>query len=148
MYDIRLERVYSEKTAADGARVLMDRLWPRGKTREDLNLTEWYPHASPSPQLRRQWHQNKINEATFSQMYRAELAQDPDCLTPLMRYARQGRLTLLTASRDPQHSHLPDLRSAVLEGLKKEDDADRSPPSSPICYATDNCDAPDNDRVK
>lgn len=135
MYDIRLARVYTEKHAGDGARVLTDRLWPRGKARDELHLTEWYPHASPSPQLRRQWHQNKIDEASFSKLYRAEVKQNPDCLTPLLRYARQGPLTLLTASRDPQHSHLPDLRSMLLRALQKEDEADQSTPSSPTCYA-------------
>ena len=63
------------------------------------------------------------------------LAANVDSLIPLMRYARAGRLTLLTASRNPEHSHLPILKRALLDALKKEDDeADGHEPSSPTCY--------------
>lgn len=114
---IRFKRVYAPPESADGARILTDRLWPRGIRKDALNLTEWYPHASPSTELRREWHQKKVDYATFCQRYQRELAENPDSLKPLIHYAEQGCLTLLTATRDPMQSHLPTLRQALLSLL-------------------------------
>lgn len=135
MYDIKLDRIYRPAKAEDGSRVLTDRLWPRGKHKDELSLTEWYFAASPSPQLRRAWHHDEIDYEHFNMDYMAELNSNPDNLVPLMRYARKGTLTLLTASRTPEKSHLPQLRTAILKALKQEDDeADDHSPSSPTCY--------------
>tara|TARA_B100000700_G_scaffold241549_2_gene268862 strand:- start:3913 stop:4371 length:459 start_codon:yes stop_codon:yes gene_type:complete len=135
-YDIQLKRIYAAPEADDGARVLVDRLWPRGKRRETLALSDWYRDASPSNGLRRDWHQAKISHGVFTRRYRWEMADAKDCLLPLMRLARRGRLTLLSAARDLEQSHLPILREALLEALAAEDlEADDSAPSSPPCYA-------------
>ncbi|WP_163575997.1 DUF488 domain-containing protein [Halomonas faecis] len=132
-YEIVLKRVYAPATEDDGARILVDRLWPRGKRRESLALTDWYRDASPSPALRRQYHQGTISHAVFAARYRGELRDAPECLVPLMRHARRGRLTLLTATRHIDDSHLPILREALLAALSDEDAADTEPASSP-CY--------------
>ncbi|GHE19721.1 DUF488 domain-containing protein [Halomonas urumqiensis] len=132
-YDIQLKRVYQPAEPDDGARVLVDRLWPRGKRRESLALTEWYRDASPTPAVRRQYHQGDINQTVFAARYRGELRDAPQALIPLMRHARKGRLTLLSASRDLTASHLPLLRDAVLQALNEEDASDSEPASSP-CY--------------
>lgn len=135
-YDVQLKRIYTEAQPTDGARMLVDRLWPRGKRRDTLALSDWYRDASPSNILRRQWHQGEISDAVFKRRYRWEIADTQDCLLPLMRCARQGRLTLLSAARDLDHSHLPILREAILEALDEEDrQADGLEPSSPPCYA-------------
>lgn len=135
-YTIEYKRIYAPVEDSDGARVLVDRLWPRGKRREDLNLTEWYRMAAPSPQLRRAWHKDEIDAAAFARDYQRELNAEPDLLVPLLRYARQGRLTLLTASRNPRQSHLPILRQALLDALEREDaEAEGREPSSPTCYS-------------
>ena len=133
-YDIVLKRIYRPADPEDGARVLVDRLWPRGKRRESLALTDWYRDASPSTLLRRQYHQAEISAAVFAARYRGELRDAPDSLLPLMRYARRGRLTLLSAARELNGSHLPLLREALLTALQDEDADDRPPASSP-CYA-------------
>ncbi|SFT85273.1 DUF488 domain-containing protein [Halomonas saccharevitans] len=132
-YDIALKRIYQPVDAEDGARVLVDRLWPRGKRREGLALTDWYRDASPSPALRRQYHQQEISPEVFAARYRGELRDAPQSLAPLLRLARQGRLTLLSAARDLASSHLPVLREAILQALYDEDVEDREPTSSP-CY--------------
>lgn len=132
-YEIVFKRIYQEAQPEDGARVLVDRLWPRGKRRESLALTDWYRDASPSPALRRQFHLDEINAAVFAVRYRGELQDAPDCLLPLMRHARRGRLTLLSAARDLEATHLPLLRDAILQALHDEDAADREP-ASPPCY--------------
>ncbi|MFO8045043.1 MAG: DUF488 family protein [Halomonas sp.] len=132
-YDIVLKRIYLPIEAEDGARVLVDRLWPRGKPREALSLTDWYRDASPSPTLRRQYHQKKISHFVFAVRYRGELRDHPEHLVPLMRHARRGRLTLLTAARNIEGSHLPVLREALLKALRDEDAADLEP-ASPPCF--------------
>ena len=120
-YDIQLQRIYTPAQRSDGARVLVDRLWPRGKRKEDLALSEWYRDASPSAELRRTWHNGDIDEAQFTHDYLRELDENPDHLQPLINYARKGRLTLLTAARDPAHSHLPVLHKALVKALKHQD---------------------------
>jgi len=132
-YDILLKRIYSSPSPDDGARVLVDRLWPRGKRRESLALTDWYRDASPSPALRRQYHQGAISPAVFAARYRGELRDDPESLIPLMRHARESRLTLLSATRNLDESHLPILREALLRALREED-AEDADPASPPCY--------------
>lgn len=133
-YDIQLKRIYHDACDDDGARVLVDRLWPRGKHRELLALTDWYRGASPSNVLRRQYYNSEISASVFESRYRGELRDDPEVLLPLMRYARQGRLTLLSAARELSTSHLPLLQEALIIALQEEDSADREP-SSPPCYA-------------
>ncbi|MCE8014723.1 hypothetical protein HOP62_01370 [Halomonas sp. MCCC 1A17488] len=132
-YAISLKRIYSPHAPEDGARVLVDRLWPRGKRRESLALTEWYRDASPSPLLNRQLRQDEISPKVFAVRYRGELRDHPECLIPLMRYARQGKLTLLSAARNLEESYLPLLRQALLEALRQEDAEDLEP-ASPPCY--------------
>ncbi|HSP59151.1 MAG TPA: DUF488 family protein [Halomonas sp.] len=132
-YQIMLKRIYRPAEPADGVRILVDRLWPRGKRRESLALAHWYRDASPSSALRRQYHQQEISHQVFATRYRGELSDHPDCLIPLMRYARQGPLTLLTAVRDVESSHLPILKEALLAALQQED-ADDSESASPPCY--------------
>lgn len=142
-HDIQLKRIYTATAADDGARVLVDRLWPRGKRRETLALSDWYRDASPSNSLRRDWHQDRISHAVFTRRYRWEIADAEGCLLPLMRLARHGRLTLLSAARDLEKSHLPILREALLEALAKEDrEADGTAPSSPPCYAAEFANTP------
>lgn len=134
-YDLRLKRVYDPAERTDGARVLADRLWPRGKRKDQLQLTEWCKDAAPSAELRRAWHGGKLEPQQFARDYRAELHQDVEKILPLMRYARQGRLTLLTSARDMENCHLPILKDAVLSALWQEDmEADGFEPSSPVCY--------------
>ncbi|USZ48283.1 DUF488 domain-containing protein [Halomonas sp. DN3] len=133
-YDIVFKGVYQAPEPDDGARVLVDRLWPRGRSRESLALAEWYREASPSNALRRQYQLEEISSRVFEIRYRGELRDHPDRLYPLMRLARCGRLTLVTAARDIDSTHLPELRQRLLEALHQEDQEDALP-SSPPCFA-------------
>jgi len=135
IYDIRFKRCYAPAADSDGARVLVDRLWPRGKRKDELKLTEWYRDAAPSAQLRRAIHQGGMDAVTFARGYAQELQSDSEALVPLMRHAREGRLTLLSAVRDPQTSYLAVLREALETELEREDfEADGREPASPPCY--------------
>jgi len=137
-YRIDFGRIYDTEARAKTARVLVDRLWPRGKRKAELGDIEWLRDVAPSPALRRAWHAGEISRSVFSRKYRKELDAEPDVLLPLMRHARRGALVLLTASREPEQSHLPILREAVLDALAREDwEADGREPSSPVCYRKD-----------
>lgn|SRR5487761_121674 len=107
MSEIRLRRVYERERPLDGTRVLVDRLWPRGVTREAAALDEWVKAAAPSDQLRRWFGHMPARFDEFRRRYLRELSA-PDhapALEHLERLARSGRLTLLTATKDPGHSH-------------------------------------------
>lgn len=135
LYDVQLKRVYDGVAPDDGARVLADRLWPRGLRRDSVHLTEWYSLAAPPTELRKAFHQKAISPQAFDEAYEQWLQTHPDALTPLLRYARQGRLTLLTATRDAPHSYLRLLKNAIHQLLRCEDEqADGAEPASPTCY--------------
>ncbi|WP_017430058.1 DUF488 domain-containing protein [Vreelandella jeotgali] len=136
-YPIALKRVYAPIEPDDGARVLVDRLWPRGKVRETLALSAWHPETAPPAALRRQYQRDRRSDASLITRYQLELLNNPTLLLPLMRFARSGRLTLLTTGRRIEDSHLPVLRDSLLNALEQEDADDREPPASPPCYARD-----------
>jgi uncharacterized protein YeaO (DUF488 family) len=111
---VRVGRVYDERTAQDGTRVLVDRLWPRGLTKNRANLDEWCKQIAPSPALRRWYSHDPDRFTAFAHRYRLEL-DDPERaehLQHLRDLARQQTLTLLTATR-----HVDISEAAVLADL-------------------------------
>jgi uncharacterized protein YeaO (DUF488 family) len=113
----RVRRVYEEPDAGDGTRVLVDRLWPRGLAKEKAALDEWVKDLTPSGDLRSWFHAHPDRYEEFAERYRAELDR-PETEEPtrhLRDLAGKGTVTLLTAVRNPDHSHIPVLR-AHLEG--------------------------------
>jgi uncharacterized protein YeaO (DUF488 family) len=102
--NVEVRRVYDDGTA--GYRVLVDRLWPRGITKAEAALDEWLKDAAPSSELRR-WYGHRIERFDeFARRYRAELSQPPAsvALDRLSVLAHRNPLTLLTATRDIEHS--------------------------------------------
>jgi uncharacterized protein YeaO (DUF488 family) len=112
--EVRVRRVYDEPAADDGARVLVDRLWPRGLTKERADLAEWCKEAAPSTELRRWYGHDPAKFDEFARRYRAELAQPERAavLRHLHDLAGSRSLTLLTATRNPDISE-----AAVLADL-------------------------------
>jgi uncharacterized protein YeaO (DUF488 family) len=113
--DIHLKRVYDDPSPDDGLRVLADRLWPRGISRERAELTLWAKDVSPSTELR-QWYTHdpeKFDE--FEQRYRAELEEEParSALEDLVRTVNGDTVTLLTSARDVDISHLVVLAKVI-----------------------------------
>lgn len=111
---VRVGRVYDERAAADEARVLVDRLWPRGLTKVRADLDEWCKQIAPSAALRTWYGHDPDRFAEFARRYRTEL-DDPeraDTLEHLRGLARQRTLTLLTATRRAETSE-----AAVLADL-------------------------------
>jgi uncharacterized protein YeaO (DUF488 family) len=104
--DVRIRRVYDDPSPEDGARVLVDRIWPRGLAKARAALDEWARAVAPSTDLRRWYGHDPARFEEFRRRYLAELA-DPErqaALRQLRELAGSGRLTLLTATRDLDHS--------------------------------------------
>ncbi len=120
--DVRIKRVYEPAEPADGHRVLIDRLWPRGVRKDEAQLERWLKDAAPSPELRRDWHADPLGHeparfAAFAEAYGAELAEQPasDAVDRLVRLGSDGeRVTLLYGARDEQINHAVVLRDALL----------------------------------
>jgi uncharacterized protein YeaO (DUF488 family) len=111
---VRVRRVYDPPEKADGARVLVDRVWPRGLSKERAHLDEWCRQVAPSTDLRTWYGHDPDRFAEFARRYRAEL-DDPErseALAHLREMARDRPLTLLTATRQTGIS-----QAAVLAGL-------------------------------
>ncbi|MFF8787633.1 DUF488 domain-containing protein [Streptomyces sp. NPDC015125] len=116
---LRVRRVYEAPEPADGARVLVDRLWPRGLSKTDAQLTEWCKDVAPSSELRRWFHHEGPRFAEFAERYRQELAREAvqPALEGLRERAAQGPLTLLTATKDVSVSHVNVLVEVLQKGL-------------------------------
>lgn len=119
-YDIRLKRAYEESAPEDGARVLVDRLWARGVSKERLALTAWLKDLAPSNELRRWFGHAPDRWAEFQSRYRSELAEKGDQLAPLLELARLGPLTLVYAAKDEAHNDAVVLREVLAEHLAKD----------------------------
>ena len=104
--EVRVRRVYDEPSPEDGARVLVDRIWPRGLAKERARLDEWAKAVAPSTELRRWYGHEPARFEEFRRRYQAELAepQRQAALRQLQELARSGPLTLVTATRDIDHS--------------------------------------------
>jgi uncharacterized protein YeaO (DUF488 family) len=111
---VRVRRAYEEPEPADGTRVLVDRLWPRGLSKARAALDEWCKNVAPSGELRTWYNHDPDRFGEFSHRYQQEL-HDPEraeALEHLRALAAEGPLTLLTATRRPEISE-----AAVLAGL-------------------------------
>jgi uncharacterized protein YeaO (DUF488 family) len=113
---IRLKRVYEPVAADDGARVLVERLWPRGVSKAGAALARWDRDVAPSPGLRTWYAHDPARWEEFRARYLAELRAHGPALEDLRGLARSGRLTLVFAARDPSRSSAAVLRELLLEG--------------------------------
>ncbi len=103
---VRVRRVYEEPERSDGARVLVDHIWPRGLTKAKAALDEWCKDVAPSGELRKWYSHDPDRFADFGRRYQAEL-EDPqraEALAHLRDLAKARQLTLLTATRQPEIS--------------------------------------------
>lgn len=116
---IRIKRIYDPPSASDGARILIDRLWPRGISRERAALTEWRRDLAPSDGLREWYGHLPERFARFRERYRMELLRDPDALSDLALRSELAPLTLVYAARDGPRSNaavLAELLAEVVSG--------------------------------
>lgn len=100
-HEVRVRRAYDEPVQADGARVLVDRIWPRGLSKEKADLDEWCKPVAPSTALRKWYGHDPERFEEFGRRYRAELEEPEraEALQHLRDLATHGTLTLLTAAK-------------------------------------------------
>jgi uncharacterized protein YeaO (DUF488 family) len=112
---VRVKRAYDEYKKSDGTRVLVDRLWPRGVRKADAHIDVWAKELAPSAALRSWFHKDPdARYAEFAKKYKAELSTKKPRAREV--FSKKGTYTLVTAVKDPEHSHIPTL-TAFLQRL-------------------------------
>jgi uncharacterized protein YeaO (DUF488 family) len=117
--DIRIKRAYEPVASADGFRVLIDRLWPRGISRERAQLDAWEKALGPSTELRQWFGHEPKRFVEFRRRYVEELRNQRPLLTALRRRAREGTLTLVYAAHDTEHNDAVVLAEVLRRGLPR-----------------------------
>jgi uncharacterized protein YeaO (DUF488 family) len=116
---IKVKRVYEPFAPGDGARFLVDRLWPRGVKRAELHLEAWLKDAAPSTALRQWFGHDPKKWSDFRKRYVRELQTNPDAVAPILAAARRGTVTLLYGTRDSEHNNAVALKDYIEDRLKK-----------------------------
>ena len=112
---IKLKRAYEPAAAEDGTRILVDRLWPRGVSKEHAALDQWMKDIAPSTELRKWFGHDPARWDEFRRRYAAELYQNAELLTQLRSLARQGPVMLIYSAHDEVHNDAIVLRDLLLE---------------------------------
>ncbi|NBK22698.1 MAG: DUF488 domain-containing protein [Spirochaetia bacterium] len=102
---VSIKHVYEAYGPDDGERYLVDRLWPRGMSKEKLVMQAWIKEVAPSGDLRKWFGHELAKWEEFQQRYRSELDSNPNGLQPLVEAARRGKVTLLYAAHDGEHNN-------------------------------------------
>jgi len=123
--NVQLKRAYEPPDKKDGTRILVDRLWPRGVSKEEASLDEWIKEIAPSADLRTWFGHEQRRWAEFRKRYRAELAEHSEMLKDLRRRAREGPITLVYSARDEVHNDAVVLRNVILGRADKDPFNDR-----------------------
>ena len=124
---IQCKRVYEPASPADGRRVLVDRLWPRGIRKEALAMDDWLKDVAPSNEVRKQFCHDPALFDSFREHYRAELQAHPEHWWGLLDSAREGTLTLLYGAHDQQHNNAVVLAEFLEESWTASSRAVRRP---------------------
>lgn len=113
---VAIRRIYDDPESSDGTRILVDRLWPRGVSKDRADLDEWCKDIAPSTELRKWYGHDPAKFDEFARRYRTELASGGEqsaALAHLKSVAAHGKLTLLTATKEPQISEAQVLLSLL-----------------------------------
>ena len=114
---LSIKRVYEPVEPGDGARFLVERLWPRGIKKDQLHMEAWLKEAAPSDTLRRWFNHDPEKWEEFQRRYRSELNAHPHAWQPILDAARRGSVTLLYSARDTEHNNAVVLKSYIAEIL-------------------------------
>lgn len=116
--DVRLKRAYEPPARSDGYRVLIDRLWPRGVSKEEAQLDEWARELAPSSELRRWFGHDPARFEEFRRRYLEELVAQDGKLRELRRRSRERTLTLVYGARDSEHNDAVVLADLLRRGRR------------------------------
>lgn len=108
---IETKRAYDEPRPEDGTRFLVDRIWPRGVKKEDLQIEGWLKEVAPSDELRRWFGHDPEKWPEFQERYHAELDDKTQALEPIREAARGGTVTLVYGAKDTEHNNAVALRA-------------------------------------
>jgi len=111
---IKLKRAYEEVAPGDGIRILVERLWPRGLSKEKLKLDRWIREVGPSTALRQWFAHDPAKWAEFRSRYFRELNSRPESWEPILNLARRRAVTLVYSSHDEEHNNAVALREYLL----------------------------------
>ncbi len=111
---LRLKRAYEPAAPEDGYRILIDRLWPRGVSKEKAALDEWMKEIAPSADLRRWFGHDPARWGEFQRRYRAELRAHPEELCRIRHLAKLRHVTLVYSAHDEQHNDAVVLRNVLI----------------------------------
>lgn len=117
--NVRLKRAYEPKNDADGTRILVDRLWPRGVSKVDAAVDQWMKEIAPSNELRKWFGHDPDRWEEFCRRYDEELHQNTELLRQLRSLARQGPVTLVYSAHDEVHNDAIVLRDILLRRKTK-----------------------------
>lgn len=112
---IRIKRAYDTPAKGDGTRVLVDRIWPRGVSKDSAAIDVWMKEVAPSTALRKWFGHDPARWDEFRTRYREELDQNEDAVAALVKLAKKGRLTLVYAAKDEDHNNAIVLKEYVEE---------------------------------
>jgi uncharacterized protein YeaO (DUF488 family) len=115
---IDLKRAYDPPAKGDGRRILVDRVWPRGIAKHDLQIDAWLKDVAPSTELRKWFRHDPTKWDEFRKRYALELEQRSEALNELVEKARAGHVTLVFSAKDTQHNNAVALREHLERRLK------------------------------
>jgi uncharacterized protein YeaO (DUF488 family) len=113
--NVTLKRAYDEPSSDDGTRILIDRLWPRGVTKQKAALDRWIKELAPSTELRKWFGHDPERWVEFRRRYKSELKGQTVLLNELRKLARGHRITLVYSAHDEQHNDAVVLRETLLD---------------------------------
>ena len=119
--DIDHARVYDDLGKTQGARLLVDRVWPRGVSKVDLDLDDWIKEVAPSTDLRKWFGHDPDRWEDFRRRYRAELDENEEAVERCLTWCRSGPIILLYGAKDRDHNQAVVLREHLRERLAQED---------------------------
>lgn len=120
---INLKRIYDPAEKTDGFRILVDRLWPRGITKDDAKLSYWFKEIAPSNELRKWYRHEESKFEEFRFKYKEELRNDTEkgfLVMEIIRLAMDGTVTLLYAAKDSKRNNAYVLREELVEKMGAE----------------------------
>jgi uncharacterized protein YeaO (DUF488 family) len=118
--EISIARAYEAPVKGREARLLVDRVWPRGLRREDLHLDGWIKEVAPSDALRKWFGHDPEKWEAFQERYRAELDRAPEAVEKCLDWCRKGPVVLLYGARDEEHNQAVVLRDYLEEALARK----------------------------
>jgi uncharacterized protein YeaO (DUF488 family) len=128
MAKIQLKRVYEEPSDDDGLRILVERLWPRGLSKEKAQVDQWRKEISPSPELRKWYGHDPEKWPEFQKRYRDELRHNEEAASELARLIKeQDRITFVYAAKDEAHNSALVLKQFLEENIYKGKSRDDRP---------------------